>query len=50
MSQFLAVSQADIIHEIKLSRKISTIVKSIISRKIIIDAAQETFLTYFPNG
>ncbi|MBD2607476.1 peptidylprolyl isomerase [Scytonema hofmannii FACHB-248] len=42
MSKFLAVSQDDIINEIKLSCQIPTIVKSIISRKIIIDVAQET--------
>ncbi|WP_414572355.1 peptidylprolyl isomerase [Nostoc sp. CCY 9925] len=41
MSEFLAVSQDEIIHEIKLTCQIPTIVKSIISRKIIIDAAQE---------
>ncbi|NEU78031.1 peptidylprolyl isomerase [Nostoc sp. UIC 10630] len=42
MSKFLAVSQDDIINEIKLSCQIPTIVKSIINRRIIIDVAQET--------
>ncbi len=42
MSEFLTLSQNEIIHEIKLSCQIPTIVKSIISRNIIIDAAQET--------
>ncbi len=42
MSEILAVSQDDIIHEIKLSCQFPTLVEGIISRKIIIDAAQET--------
>jgi parvulin-like peptidyl-prolyl isomerase len=42
MSEILAVSQDDIIHEIKLSCQIPTLVEGIISRKIIINTVQET--------
>ncbi|MBN3880811.1 MULTISPECIES: peptidylprolyl isomerase [unclassified Nostoc] len=41
MSEIFAVSQEEIIHQIKLSCQIPTIVETIFSRKIIIDSAQE---------
>jgi len=42
MSNFLTVSQDEIIHEIKLSCQFPTLVEGIISRKIIINTVQET--------
>ncbi|MFN6569535.1 peptidylprolyl isomerase [Dendronalium sp. ChiSLP03b] len=41
MSDILCVSQDEIIHQIKLSYQIPTIAESIITRKIMINAAQE---------
>ena len=41
MSDFLVVSQDEILHQIKLSCQIPTIVESIMTRKIIINSAQE---------
>ncbi|MBW4566159.1 MAG: peptidylprolyl isomerase [Mojavia pulchra JT2-VF2] len=41
MSDILVISQNEIIHHIKLSCQIPTITESIITRKIIINAAQE---------
>ncbi len=49
MPQFLAISNADIIHSLKLSYQVPSLVEAIASQKIIAETAQDAGITVTPE-